>query len=160
VAFILSSQRKDNALAAFQRYRDYLRGVQTHFPVSAFALATADWYFGVNAPGAPHDSHLHSAVISETPQVGFDTIPIISICIRLHSPHGGVIEFTYPQVFRYNLVAGGSSSFHSDWRYDEFRLSDNGHVVHEIEWWHDSETARWLIESSDVQHRYFPSENV
>jgi hypothetical protein len=45
---------------------------------------------------------------------------------------------------------------HRDWRYDEFRLSAAGHVLHEIEWAGPSSTSRWLIEASDVEYRWEP----
>lgn len=40
---------------------------------------------------------------------------------------------------------------HGDWRYDEFRVTDAGHLVHEIEWWAAGEAGRWLIEAGDVR---------
>jgi len=46
---------------------------------------------------------------------------------------------------------------HDDWRYDEFRLADEGHLIHEIEWWGRGEVARWVIEASDVQFSWYPS---
>jgi hypothetical protein len=160
VAFILSNQREDDVIAASERYRDYLESVRSRFPASAFALATSDWYFGFDDPRAPHDAHLQSVTVSEIAAKETDASPVITIRIRLLSAHGGIIEFIYPQVFCYNLVCNGSHSFHSDWRYDEFRLSDSNHVLHEIEWWHGNESGRWLIESSDVQHQWFATENT
>ena len=46
---------------------------------------------------------------------------------------------------------------HQDWRYDEFRVTDQGHVLHEIEWNGFLETGRWLIEASDVIHSWLES---
>jgi hypothetical protein len=45
---------------------------------------------------------------------------------------------------------------HADWRYDELRLDDAGRVVHEIEWWKERETARWLITADDVELTWHP----
>lgn len=155
MSFILSSQREVDAIAASQRYRDYLESVRSRFPPSAFALASSDWYFGFADTRAPHDAHLQSVTVSEVSPAEPDAFPIVTIRIRLLSAYKGVIEFFYPQVFRYSLACSGSHSFHSDWRYDEFRLSDDNHVLHEIEWWHAHESGRWLIESSDVQHQWY-----
>lgn len=83
-----------------------------------------------------------------------------SICIRLFGAyHDGFIEFFYPRVFRYSLDASDPVHGHRDWRYDEFRLSDRGHVIHEIEWCGVHDTARWVIESSDIHFQWHPNEN-
>jgi len=41
----------------------------------------------------------------------------------------------------------------SIWRYDEFRLSENGHLLQEIEW---ATGSRWLIEANDVEFNWRP----
>ena len=160
MSFILSNQRDEDFGDGWQRYQDYLQSVRSRFPTSAFALATSDWYFGFADPRAPHDAHLRKITVSETQPEEPDAFPSIAIRIQLSSAHEGIIEFYYPQVFRYSLVCGGSHYFHSDWRYDEFRLSDDDHVLHEIEWWHAGESGRWLIESSDVEHQWHANENA
>jgi hypothetical protein len=45
---------------------------------------------------------------------------------------------------------------HGDWRYDELRINDKGHLVHEIEWASFTYTGSWLIEASDLQYRWVP----
>ena len=45
----------------------------------------------------------------------------------------GFIEFYYPSVVRYCLDASDSAEGHRDWRYDEFRVSERGHVIHDHE---------------------------
>jgi hypothetical protein len=45
-----------------------------------------------------------------------------------------------------------------DWLYDEFTLSPDGHIIHEIEWAgfpHD-EGSRWIIEASDIEVQWIP----
>ena len=37
--------------------------------------------------------------------------------------------------------------------YDEFRLSELGHLVHEIEWAQD---AHWIIAANDIDFRWIP----
>jgi hypothetical protein len=39
---------------------------------------------------------------------------------------------------------------HGYWRYDEFRVSPGGKLVHEIEWSHPDGDGVWLIEEGDV----------
>ena len=53
---------------------------------------------------------------------------------------------------------GNGTLGHRDWLYDEFRLGDDGHILHEIEWSGPHETARWLIEASDVEFTWVPRE--
>lgn len=75
---------------------------------------------------------------------------------RKSFPPGGAyhdhwIEFLYPRVFGYSLANLASAHGHYDWRYDEFRLSDGGNLIHEIEWAGPPGTgARWVIEADDV----------
>ena len=45
---------------------------------------------------------------------------------------------------------------HRDWRYDEFRLSDRGHLQHVIEWYNVGEVCQWTIESDDVVASWHP----
>jgi hypothetical protein len=59
-------------------------------------------------------------------------------------------------VFTYRLDAWEGEPGHRDWRYDEFRLSEAGHLLHEIEWAGANSTSRWLIEASDVEYTWEP----
>ena len=68
--------------------------------------------------------------------------------------HDGYIEFSYPDVYDYDIRGADVGQGHGDWRYDEFRLSDNGRVIHEIEWASFGRANRWMIEASDVFHRW------
>ncbi len=82
-----------------------------------------------------------------------------SIKIRLLAAYcDGHIEFDYREVFNFQLSYFGQSYGHQDWRYDEFRVTDNGHVVHEIEWCGAIDTGRWLIEAADVDYAWIPRE--
>lgn len=66
------------------------------------------------------------------------------------------MELTYPRVHAYRLNLNHGERGHHDWRYDEFRLTDDGHLLHEIEWWGSEETGKWLIEADDVEYRFLP----
>ncbi len=81
----------------------------------------------------------------------------VTIRIRLLGAyHDGFIELYYPQVFRYSFDSFDITRGHRNWRYDEFRLSDNEHVIHEVEWRGPQPSATWVIEASDVQHQWIP----
>jgi hypothetical protein len=142
---------------AFARYEEYLQKNRHRFPQSAYALATSDWYFGFSSHQAPHDSWLESVQITELSSGQCEEMRTVSIYIRLLSAyHDGYIEFHYPIVFEYQLAADTLGQGHGDWRYDEFRVNDKGHVIHEIEWASYGATNTWLIVASDVHHRWVP----
>lgn len=51
----------------------------------------------------------------------------------------------------YTFTNPASAHGRYDWRYDEFRLPDEGNLIDEIEWARPPGTgARWLIEADDV----------
>ena len=157
MSFILSEQRSDDR--AFERYRTYLQSVRHSLPAAVFALASSDWYFSFHEHRCPHDGWLESITISEPSSGERHEIRFTSVHVRLLGAyHDGFIEFFYPRVFRYSLDARDATNGLREWRYDEFRLSERGHVIHEIEWCGMHDTARWIIESSDVQFQWHPNE--
>ena len=159
MSFILSAQRDDDVIGAFERYRAYLQSIRHSLPESVVALTSSDWYFSPSDHRCPHDAWLESVTISENSSGERNELRSTSIRIRLLGAyHDGFIEFYYPNVVRYSLNASDSADGHRDWRCDEFRLSDTGHVIHEIEWCGAHDTARWVIESSDVHFQWHPSD--
>ena len=88
------------------------------------------------------------------------TILGIPITLKLLGAyHDGHIQFHYPRVFSYSFDTQNSSGGHNDWRYNEFRISEESHLIHEIEWWGPQPTARWIIESDDVEYQWLPLED-
>jgi hypothetical protein len=159
VSFILSAQRNADVARAFERYRTYLQGVRHSLPESVFALASSDWYFSPHERRCPHDAWLESVVISERSSGERDEVRSTSIRVRLLGAyHDGFIEFFYPRVLQYSLDGSDAANGLRDWCCDEFRLSERGHVIHEIEWCGAHDTARWVIEASDVQFQWHPKE--
>jgi hypothetical protein len=157
MSFILDAQRRADVSGAFARYRAYLDQVRHQMPASAYGLASSDWYFNFNDHRCPHDAWLESIIISEPSSGRRDEERATSIRIRLlGARHDGFIEFYYPCVSRYRIDAIDAAGGHKDWRYDEFRLSDEGGVIHEIEWCGTVDTARWVIEATDVHYQWLP----
>jgi hypothetical protein len=60
------------------------------------------------------------------------------------------LEFYYPRVFTYSFQGADVALGHGDWRYDEFRLDDDGRLIHEIQWSGRVQRATWLIQAEDV----------
>jgi hypothetical protein len=149
--------RHDDVVAAFRRYREYLESVKDSFPPSAYALATSDWYFYPRDHRCPHDAWLESLSLAEPSSGSRHEIRTLSLQARLLGAyHDGYIELRYPRVFRYCLDIDDGEMGHRDWRYDEFRVSDGGRLIHEIEWWGPRQTGTRLIEASDLEFRWVP----
>jgi hypothetical protein len=146
--FILSAQRDADAVRAFADYREYLAREGHRFPPNAWALATSDW-----SP-APHDAWLESVTIREPSRGARHEIRRTAIRVRLLGGyHDGHIEIVYPRVFAYRLDPVDVEYGHNDWRYDEFRVTGGGRLVHEIEW---AGGGTWLIEANDIIYRWHP----
>jgi hypothetical protein len=158
MTYVLAQQRDSDVATAFENYRAYLHGNRTAFPSSAYALATSDWYFDFADRRCPHDSWLESVTIADPSSGSRHELRSSTLIVRLLGAyHDGHIEFVYPEVQAYDLSMINLNQGHGDWRYDEFRLSETGRVIHEIEWATFGDTGRWLIEASDVFHRWIPN---
>lgn len=157
--FILAAERdgSEDVTHQFRAYLEYLEENQRRFPPSAFDLATSSWYYDHRDHRCPHDAWLRELRIEE-PASG-ERLEQRTVALRvllLGAYHDGHIELYYPRVFRYDLTLEDGKDGHRDWRYDEFRLSDDGHLLHEIEWAGPTTTGRWLVEASDVQFSWRP----
>ena len=154
--FILTDQIDEPG--AFLRYREYLRQNRAPFPPRAYTLATSEWYYASTDPRCPHDARMEALTLaeadSETQQERH-----LTLRVRLFGGHrNGYVELFYPRVFAYRLDTEDGGQGHRDWRYDEFRVTESGHLLHEIEWWGWGQTGRWLIEASDVEFVWQPGE--
>ena len=161
MSFILSNERDAGPAEltqAFEAYRRYLSAHQARFPVGAYALASSNWYFDANDHRSPHDAWLESITIEEHGTSARRENRACSIrVVLLGAYHDCRIELIYPKVYSYRLENHDSDKGAADWRYDEFRLAEDGRVIHEIEWASGPERgANWLIESADVQFKILP----
>jgi hypothetical protein len=155
MTYILAPERDADSTGAFARYREYLRRQETSFPPQALALATSGWYFGADDHRAPHDAWLRRAVFEESEHGERREIRSLALRITLLGAyHDLELEFFYPQVFAYKFEGHVVQEGHGDWRYDEFRVADSGHLLHEIQWRGVQVGATWLIESDDVVFTY------
>jgi hypothetical protein len=161
--YILTDQLSshEDTTASFRRYQEYLASVAAAFPPNAYALATSPWYHDFSDHRCPHDAWLEEVRVVEKGAGPRQATRTVGITVRLLGGyHDGRIEFTYRDVTAYECGfsrrSPGTPGGHADWRYDEFRLSERGGLLHEIEWWHMRETARWLIEAADVEFHWQP----
>jgi len=160
MTYILGAQRDCSYAemkANFERYRAYLKEQRSRFPPAAHALATSDWYYNFDDHRCPHDAWLERLTIEESDQEQGREERTIALRIRLLGAyHDGRIELRYPRVYGYRLDTWDGARGHRDWRFDEFRLSEDGHLLHEIEWAGAEATCRWLIEASDIEFSWEP----
>jgi hypothetical protein len=161
MAFILSTDGRDeDVVGAFRRYRDYLQSLRNSFPPSAHALATSDWYFNPHDHRSPHDAWLEALDLSELSSGERGRERSLSLRVRLLGAyHDGHIELRYPKVFSYALNVSHGDHGHCDWRYDELRVSEQGKLIHEIEWCGARDTGVWVIEASDLEFRWVPDKS-
>jgi hypothetical protein len=163
MAFYLGKEREADVTGSYKRYLEYLHEQQHLLPASAFALATATWYYDTGSHRCPHDAWLESITITEHSTGTRSEQRHTSIRIRLlAASHDAFIEFFYPQVFSYSLLNPASARGLGDWCYDEFRVSPTGHLLHEIEWagFPHQGGSRWIIEASDVEFIRLPKSSA
>jgi hypothetical protein len=155
--FILAAQRNRDSIESFRKYRKYLEDNHDRFPSAAYALATSDWYFDFQCHECPHDAWLESVRVDEHSMGKSHEIRSAAITIKLMGAyHDGTIEIYYPKVFEYRFNSLALEGGHRDWRYDELRLNEKGHLIHEIEWNGCQDNGSWVIVASEVEFKWTP----
>jgi len=160
MTFILNRDRPENSVDewrdGWKAYCDYLESVKDRLPQSAYEFATAEWHYNFSDHKAPHDGWLEELIIREPASGERRQHRLLDIFIRLFATyHDGYIELTYKNVRSYSFEKQAASFLgHKDWLYDEIRLSENGFVLHEIDW----VNGEWLIECEDVFYEWKPLE--
>jgi hypothetical protein len=133
---------------AWSEYNAYLASIASRLPESARAFALADWHYNFSDHRCPHDSWLEDLSVWYATGGERRTSRTAQIVARfLGAYHDGFIEIAYTNATRHKLVQGAG-----DWLYDEVRLTEDGAVLHEIEF----EGGHWLIECSDITARWIP----
>lgn len=154
--FILGAQRNLNVTESFRRYEEYLQINSERFPKSAYTLAISDWYWNPEVSGCPHDAWLERLTIAEPSSGKRNETRTAEMSIELLAPyHDGIIQLRYPRVFGYKFDSLALNRGHGDWLFDEFRLDEQGRLVHEIEWQY---LSTWIITASDVEYKWSPFE--
>lgn len=145
-----------------EKYFPYLDLVKERMPKDAYHFAKADWHYDPTDHRCPHDSWLESISITEISSGERHEIRnnIEIKILLLGSYHDGFIELIYKNVFNYILEKPAKINSkdsknigHGDWLTDELTLSDDGHVIHEIQF----VVGKWIIESANVMYRWLPN---
>ena len=163
MAYILTKDRPNNSDEEWQSgwsaYRAYLDSVKGQLPRAAYEFATASWHYDFEDHHSPHDGWLEEVVIREPASGARKENRSLEIVARLLAAyHDGHIELKYSDVQNYSLASGvANGSGHGDWLYDEIRLSEQGRVLHEVEW---SGGGLWLIECGGVVYKWMPADSA
>jgi hypothetical protein len=159
----VASEDLEESAALFERYFEYLDSVKERMPREAYSFAAADWHYDHNDSRCPHDAWVEELVLAEPSSGMRSEIRDLEIRVRLLGAwHDGHIELTYAKVQSYLLETPRKLEYpmrpgkgHEDWMIDEVRLSESGHVIHEVEF---SRGSHWSIESEDLIYRWKPFE--
>ncbi len=152
--FMLSSTRKKPK--GLPAYREYLWQNKDKFPPDLFEWIICGLYYDFDSHLWPHDAWLESFTFKERATSERDEIRKLGLEVKLLcacSDH--YITLTYSNIRSYKLSgidmhSGFMLNCHCDWIMDEYRISKNGLLIHEIEWAGHKTTARWLIECEDI----------
>lgn len=155
MSFLLSEQRDKDFQGYWRRYEEYIESVRDRMPPGAMKLAlSAEWY-DFRCHHCPHDAWLQEFRISEGATASGQKRGNSAGLKLLGAYHDGLLLLHYPRLMSFNIQASALNGGLGDWRYDEFRLSTNGNLLHEIEW---ASGARWLIEADDIEFQWQPFE--
>jgi hypothetical protein len=164
MAYILPSDIKgirDHLLIKkhFSDYYQYLESIKDKLPKNVIDFATASWHYDPNDHKCPHDAWVESLKIIELSSGERRRNRNIEIHLQLLGAyHDGFIDLIYKGVKGYALalrevVNPESNSWHGDWLADEIRLSDDGIVIHEVEF---PVGGSWKIFFTDIEYKWTP----
>lgn len=175
--FILSGERDKDAAGAFKRYSAYVEQNKSRFTTNVYELASSNWYFYANDHRCPQDARLVKFMMVEEEKKRKISKPLadtdrnlkglfagdtVHLQVRLLNTFAdGVIEFVYINLKEYKMRAVDISRGHWDWRYDEFRVTSDGFMLHEIEWGQqDSNDAIWRIVAEDIKYKWVDLQDI
>ncbi len=156
MVYILANERDNSSFGSSgDRYRKYLEENKSKFPKNAYELATSTWWFDFSNHKCPHDSWLEKISIVEPAEGERNEKRSTNIEVKLLGAyHDGYIKLKYRNVTSFKIDAFNVKEGHSDWCYDEFRISSNNLLIHEIEWSGYQDASNWLIESEDIEYSW------
>jgi hypothetical protein len=155
MSFLLSEQRDKDFQGYWRRYEEYIESVRDLMPPGAMKLAlSAEWY-DFRCHHCPHDASLQEFKITVGATASGPKRENSGELKLLGAYHDRLLLLHYPRLMSFNIQASALNGGLGEWRYDEFRLSTSGNLLHEIEW---ASGARWLIEADDIEFQWQPFE--
>jgi hypothetical protein len=137
----------------FGRYLEALAGYRERLPEAVARFASDEERFVLNHPKSLHDAWLESVIVKEARAVADVPSGVEVEVVLLGQRHDRRIRLLYRNVERYNAHAARGEyhdSFHGDLYTHEVRLSEAGHVIHELLF---VTGARIEVECSDFEVR-------
>ncbi|WP_020394444.1 hypothetical protein [Thiolinea disciformis] len=152
MTYILAKDERDkNTSAAFKKYYQYIESIKDFIPLNLYDLINSGWYYDFNDHRSPHDAWLDSLFFQESRK--FNDIKEINLFITLAGAfNDSKLKFSYKNIISLDIKTYNLKDGHGDWRYDEFRLSSSGYLIHEIEWYNYSLTTNWIIEAESIEY--------
>jgi len=160
MTFVLSNDGRDeDVVTAFKKYRSYIESNKNDLPSLVYDLVMSDWFYNFHDHKCPHDAWLENILILEPSEGARNEIRKTDIIVKLLSAyHDGFIEIKYKNVSSFNIDASNVKNGHGNWRYDEFRLSETGFLLHEIEWSGHDDPSSWVIEAENIEYTWLEKE--
>ncbi|MBW8865091.1 MAG: hypothetical protein JF609_09270 [Verrucomicrobia bacterium] len=143
----------DAALQACRDYDTHLKSIATRLPEPTKAFAMAPWYGDPTHHDCPHDSWLMSLSVDADAAASKDHG--LNLTVRLLGAfHDRILTFRYFNVAEcsFEIKRHGKHNL-GDWLKDEFDITDQGCISHEILWQFGKP---WKIVSEEVE---FSAEN-
>jgi hypothetical protein len=132
----------------FKSYKQHVESLRDRMPAKAFEFASADWHYDDAAIGL-HDSWVESVVLREIAEGERREIRSLEIVVELLGAyHDRIIRLHYTGVRKYELSNDSDEDAHGDWLTDEFDITDDGFVVHEVKF---APGGSWRIVCQDVE---------
>lgn len=140
----------------FDEYFSYLKSVKEKLPQEVFDFAMASWHYDFSDHRCPHDSWVEYLNIIELSSGERRRNREIEIKVRLLGAyHDGYLDLIYKGVQTYAL-AKKDGTWHGDWHRDEIRLSEEGLVLHEVDFIGGD---HWIIVCRNIEYKWIPFEN-
>lgn len=123
----------------FDLYLQYLEAIKSKLPLQVFEFASNEERHNLHSAHSLHDAWLTSLTVKENRQTQrpFEPKPTVELVI-LGPKHDRDIILSYEGVFSYRVEGeqnayNAADTFHGDLDRHEVRVSEDGLVVHEIE---------------------------
>ena len=137
----------------FDQYFEYLERIKNKLPKSLYEFAADQSRYTLTGPQTTHDSWLVFITVQEDAPTEENGLRPIRIELRLLGPyHDRYFDFSYQRISNYTFDLPKSSNLppysgHGDLLFQEFRLSDDNKLCHELQF---SSGRRFYVECDQI----------
>lgn len=155
---VFPSSDPQTASAVWRSYREHVARIEPRLPSRVRSFASQEWYYDPNDHRCPHDAWLESLTVSDSKAnlKSGDNLKVDITVRLLGAYHDRALIFGYTDVRSYQLcgtIGNAAEAWHGDWLVDEFNVTNDGFVTHEMQW---SSGSTWYFESRDIEFSDFP----